>query len=73
MAAATRREIRTVPIPQAARELGISRSLAYKLARLNRFPCRIIRAGNRLLVPTAELDRVLGLPPERAAQYEAAG
>lgn len=49
----------TVPIPKAARQLGISRSLAYKLAAEGRFPCKIIRAGQRILVVRSDLDRML--------------
>ena len=59
MALAVPHDRRTVPVPQAARELGISRSLAYKLVWLNRFPCKTIRAGNRILVVRADLDRLL--------------
>jgi hypothetical protein len=49
----------TTTIEAAAARLGIGRSLGYQLARENRFPVPVIRAGRRLLVPTAALERVL--------------
>jgi Helix-turn-helix domain len=51
----------TVDVATAARALGFGRSLAYDLARHGRFPCRVLRAGNRYLIPTTELLRLLGL------------
>jgi hypothetical protein len=53
-----------VDIPTAARLLGCGRTLAYELARRDEFPCRLIRVGNRYLVPTADLLRTLGLSTE---------
>ncbi len=53
----------TVNLATAARALGCGRSLAYELARRDQFPCRVLRVGNRYLVPTAELLRLLGLDP----------
>jgi hypothetical protein len=52
----------TVDIPTAARILGCGRTLAYELAKCDRFPCPVIRMGRRYLVPTAGLLTVLGLP-----------
>jgi hypothetical protein len=49
----------TTSIEIASRRLGIGRSLGFQLAREGRFPVPIIRAGRRLLVPTAPLERVL--------------
>jgi len=53
----------TVNLATAARALGCGRSLAYELARQGQFPCRVLRVGNRYLVPTAELLRLLGVDP----------
>jgi hypothetical protein len=53
------REAATTSIEDAGRRLGISRSLSYQLARENRFPVPVIRAGRRLLIPTAALERLL--------------
>ena len=49
----------TTSIEVASQRLGIGRSLGYQLAREDRFPVPVIRAGRRLLVPTAALERVL--------------
>lgn len=46
-----------------ARRLGFGRSLAYELARRNEFPVPIIRAGRRLLVSRAAVDRLLAAEP----------
>jgi predicted DNA-binding transcriptional regulator AlpA len=56
-----------VDVPTAARALGIGRTTGYALARAGDFPCRVIRVGRSLRVPTADLRRALGLdagPPE---------
>jgi excisionase family DNA binding protein len=50
----------TIDVETAADILGIGRTLAYQLAKTGEFPCRIIKAGRRYRVPTAELRRVLG-------------
>jgi hypothetical protein len=52
--------------PTAAQAVGIrSRTTAYKAAHEGRLPFRVIEIGSqgRLVVPTAELRRVLGLDP----------
>ncbi|MCA4997749.1 DNA-binding protein [Tsukamurella tyrosinosolvens] len=53
----------------AARALGLSVSGAYALAQRGEFPCRVIRAGSRYIVPTVGLRAVLGLDvaPQGAA------
>jgi predicted site-specific integrase-resolvase len=60
--AEVRRE--TTDIMTAAQRLGISRSLAYQLARtgwLVEGSVPVLRAGSdRYVVPTAALDRALG-------------
>lgn len=57
----------TIDVEAAAAILGIGRTLAYQLAKKNRFPCRILRVGRRYLVPTADLIRVLGTPAPKDA------
>jgi excisionase family DNA binding protein len=52
----------TTRVEDAARVLGISRSAAYEGVRRGEIPA--IRIGNRIVVPTAELWRMLGLRPE---------
>ena len=49
----------TVPVEEAAQWIGISRSSAYAAVRAGEIPS--IRIGHRLLVPTAELRRLLGV------------
>ena len=53
-----------IPLPEAARRLGISRWQAYKLARLGRLPTTRLGARD-LYVPAAVLRRIEqeGLPP----------
>ena len=44
-------------VPEAAKILGISRGLAYELARSGQLP--VVRLGRRLLVPKVALERML--------------
>lgn len=50
----------TVSVREAARWLDVADSTAYAMAHSGELP--VIRAGGRLLVPTAALRRLLGLP-----------
>lgn len=47
----------TVSVTAAAKRLGISRGSAYKAVRSGELPA--IRIGDRMLVPSAALDRML--------------
>ena len=58
-----RNEPRTLTIEQAARQLGISRTLAYELAAADKLPVPTIRVGRRMVVSRAALDRVLAAEP----------
>lgn len=49
----------TVGVPRASAALGISRSHGYELAARNEFPARLLRAGGRVLVITADLIKLL--------------
>ncbi len=49
----------TMTIPEYAALHGISRGLAYELAKQNALPVRVLRFGRRLLVSRAEVERVL--------------
>lgn len=53
----------TVTVTHAARLLGVSRAAAYTAAQRGEIP--VIRIGRRLVVPTADLCRLLG---QHAAQ-----
>ena len=54
-AAAIRKLGAHTDLPTAAEILGISRSHAYRLVRTGDFPVRIVRIGNRYIVPVAGL------------------
>ena len=47
----------TLSVEEAAHLLGISRGLAYELARSGQLP--VVRLGRRLLVPKVSLERML--------------
>lgn len=66
--ATTSTQPRTVSVEDAARILGIGRSLAYQLANDGQIPT--LRLGRRLLVPRARLDALLGETPNAAAARE---
>ena len=55
----------TISVEAAGQLLGISRSAAYRAANAGTLPA--LRVGRRLLVPTAKLHRLLGLPTDLAA------
>jgi len=50
----------TLNIKEAAQLLGISRGLAYEMARCGKLP--VIRFGRRLLVSKGALERMLSEP-----------
>jgi hypothetical protein len=55
-------------VEMAGRALGLSRGMAYALARRNEFPVPVIKATQRRwVVPTAPLLRLLGLDGEASA------
>jgi hypothetical protein len=50
----------TVDAPDAFRALGISKNAGYSLIQRGQFPCKVIKAGKRLLIPKAALTALLG-------------
>ena len=46
-------------VPQAARVLGIGRTLAYELVRTGAWPTPVVRAGRLIKIPTAPLLELL--------------
>jgi len=54
------RECLTLTVNEAAHLLGISRGLAYELARCGRLP--VIRLGRRILIPRVALEKMLSRP-----------
>ena len=57
-------ECGTYTMAQAARRLGISRSLAYELAHRHEFPVPVLQVGGRMLVPRTLLERYIGGDPD---------
>jgi predicted DNA-binding transcriptional regulator AlpA len=54
-----RSERLTVDAPVAFRILGISKNTGYSLIQRGEFPCQVIKAGRRLLIPKIALERLL--------------
>lgn len=57
----------TVDVPTAARMLGISRTLAFELARKGQLP-GAIKLGGRTVVSVREIERALGGRDEAATE-----
>lgn len=47
----------TITVPEAARMLGISRGLAYEMAREGTIPA--LRFGRRMVIPLVAIERML--------------
>lgn len=58
---------RTVNLRQAAKELGISVPVIYRLAHRDELPVPVTRLGNRMVLSRAALDDVLDQRKEAAA------
>ena len=52
----------TLTVEEAAHLLGISRGLAYELARCGKLP--VIRLGHRILIPRVALEKMLSWPSD---------
>jgi hypothetical protein len=59
-------ELRVPLWPTAARALGCGRNTAYKIHAKGEIP-GAYRVGNKIMVPTASLRRLLGLDTMKAA------
>lgn len=57
----------TLDVTDAAIVLGITRAHAYQLINRNAWPTRVLRLGRKIVIPTAELRSILGLPVEPQA------
>lgn len=62
---------RTLTVEEAAKLLGIGRSLAYELARRGELP-GALRLGGRIIVSRAALERFLAADSETRAVADAA-
>jgi excisionase family DNA binding protein len=58
----------TITVEEAGRLLGISRGLAYQMAREGRIPT--IRFGKRLVVPKWAIEHLLQEPREPAVSQQ---
>jgi hypothetical protein len=56
-------------VPQAARLLGIGRTLAYELVRTDKWPTPVIRVGRLIRIPSGPLIELMstGYPSDTAA------
>ena len=63
----------TVGVGEAARLLGIGRTLAYRLASRDELPVPVIRVGRTLRVPAAPLRALLGLGADGVAGVAGVG
>ena len=64
----------TVTIPEAAELLGVSRNLAYTLARQGELAgIPVLRLGRRMVLPRARLEAQLGLRPALGLDSEQEG
>lgn len=61
----------TIPLPEAAKLLGIGKSTAYAAVRKGNFPVRVIQIGSRYVVPTKPLLELLELPNSEGVQPSA--
>lgn len=57
-------------VPQAARLLGIGRTLAYELVRTDQWPTPVIRVGRLIKIPSGPLIELMstGYPTNTAAR-----
>ena len=56
----SRTDTLTMTIPEVAKVLGISRGLAYELAKRDALPVKVLRLGNRrMVVPRRALEALL--------------
>jgi hypothetical protein len=53
----------TLDLVDAARLLGIGRTLAYEMVREETWPTPVIRTGRKIRIPTAPLLMLLGVNP----------
>lgn len=51
----------TATVREAGRAFGLGTNSSYELIARGEFPCRVLKLGRKLRVPTADLLRVLGV------------
>ncbi len=58
----------TTDVTTAAQILGIGRTLAFDLLKHEKFPVRVLRIGRRVVVPVADLLRLLEAPVTESSE-----
>lgn len=67
MAAITAFPSDTLTLEELAARMGISRTVAYELARADRLPVPVIRVGRRFLFSRPAYERLIGATHDEAA------
>ncbi len=57
----------SVDLVTAGRAFGIGRTKAFELAKRDKFPCRVLRVGEKYRVPRSAIFEALGIDPFAAA------
>ena len=60
----------SVDLVTAGRAFGIGRTKAFELAKQDKFPCRVLRVGEKYRVPRSALFEALGIDPAAAASRD---
>jgi len=70
----TMEELQTLPVSvdlvTAGRAFGIGRTKAFELAKQDKFPCRVLRVGEKYRVPRSALLEALGIESAAAASRD---
>ena len=56
----------SVDLTTAGRAFGIGRTKAFELAKQDKFPCRVLRVGEKYRVPRSAIFEALGIDPAMA-------
>jgi excisionase family DNA binding protein len=60
-------------VPEAARLLGVGRTLAYQLVREGQWPTPVVRVGRLIKIPTGPLLELLGAADSRVTDIRRDG
>lgn len=58
----------TMTIPEVAKALGISRNLAYELARRDALPVPVIKLGRRMVLSRKAIEALLSVDENKRQQ-----
>jgi len=56
----------SVDLVTAGRAFGLGRTKAFELARQDKFPCRVLKVGQKYRVPRSAIFEALGIEPALA-------